>query len=117
MALTYLDWDRGNVLVLSLVGELKLGDGTALLRQLVADAIALGKKKIVLNLGEVQYIDSSGLGELVAAHSRVSQAGGKMKLVNLRARAQELVQSTRLFLLFELYRDEDAAVRSFDTNS
>ncbi len=117
MRLTFLDWDRGDVLVLSLIGELKLGSATGLLRQLIADAVTLGKINIVLNLGEVTYIDSSGLGELVAALSKVNREGGRLKLAKLRARAQELVQSTRVYTLFEIYGDEDAAVRSFETKS
>lgn len=113
MSLTYLDWDRDGVLVISLVGEIKLGKGTGLVRQLVDDFLALGRKDVVFNLGEVNYIDSSGLGELVAAHQRVTRAGGRLKLAKLNPRARQLVHSTQLYLLFDVFADEDAAVLSF----
>ncbi len=113
MALSYIDWDRNGILVLSLNGRLTLGEGTHLLRQLIDDALALGKKDIILNMSEVVYIDSTGLGELVARHKAVAQNGGKLKLAKLGSRAQALVQLTRLHTVFEIYNDEDSAVASF----
>lgn len=115
MALNYIDWERKDVLVLSLTGRLTLGEGTKLLRRLIGDSLALGKKNIVLKLGEVVYIDSSGLGELVAAHRAVSRQGGKLKLVKLTSRAQELFHMSKLYTVFEIYNDEDSAVASFES--
>ncbi len=115
MALNYIDWDRNGILVLSLSGRLTLGEGTRLLRQLIEDALALGKNNIVLQMGEVVHIDSTGLGELVARHKAVAQHGGKLKLAKLGSRAQALVQLTRLHTVFEIYKDEDSAVASFQS--
>lgn len=113
MSLHYIDWERDGVLVLNLTGKLVLGDGTRVFRQLIQDALAIGKKDIILNLGEVVHIDSSGLGELVTSHSTVKRAGGRMKLVKLTHRAYELVNLTKLHTVFEIYEDEDTALRSF----
>lgn len=113
MSLTYIDWDRNGILVICLVGEIKLGKGTGLVRQLIDDVLALGRKDLILNLGEVTYMDSSGLGELVAAHQRFTRAGGRLKLAKLSRGSQQLMQSTQLYLVFDIFPDEDAAVRSF----
>ena len=113
MSLTYIDWDRNGILVISLMGEIKLGAGTGLVRQLLDEVMALGKKDVILNLGEVNYIDSSGLGELVAAHHRFTRAGGRLKLAKLSPRSQQLMQTTQLYLVFDIFPNEDAAVLSF----
>jgi len=113
MALHYIDWEREGVLVLNLTGRLVLGDGTRTFRQLIQDALTIGKKDIILNLGEVVHIDSSGLGEMVNSHSIVKRHGGRMKLVKLTPRAHELVNLTKLHTVFEIYDDEESALRSF----
>lgn len=115
MALSFIDWERKDVLVLSLIGRLTLGEGTQLLRRLIGDSLALNKKNIVLKLAEVVYIDSSGLGELLAAHRSVAKHGGKLKLVKLTSRAQKLFHMSRLYTIFEIYEDEDSAVDSFES--
>jgi anti-sigma B factor antagonist len=112
-SLSYIDWEVNGITVLNLSGPLTLGDGTRLFRQLIDDAIGLGKTKLIVNLAEVYRLDSSGLGELVQAHTTVLKHGGTLKLVKLRPRAQELMQLTRLYTLFELFESEDAAVKSF----
>ena len=115
MSLTHIDWEREGVLVLSFTGRMTLGEGTRLLRKLIADALEAGRKDILLNLGEVFYIDSSVLGELIAAHKAVARQDGRLKLAKLTARTQELMQLTKLHTVFEIYDNEDAAVRSFHT--
>src|SRR5438270_13398579 len=113
MSLSYIDWEVEGITVLNLTGKLTLGDGTRIFRQLITDAVGLGKTKLILNLAEVFRIDSTGLGELVTAHTTLKTSGGKMKLIRVSARAQEMVQLTKLYTVFELFEDEAAAVRSF----
>ena len=78
MALSYIDWERNGVLILTLIGRITLGEGTRLVRQLFTDALGLGKIDIILKLAEVVHIDSSGLGELIVAHRAVLARGGKL---------------------------------------
>jgi anti-sigma B factor antagonist len=113
MALEYFDWEVGDVFVLHLQGPITLGQATQTLRQLIHDAVASGRTKIVLNMGEVYYIDSSGLGELVAACASAQRNGSKVKLMKLAPRVQDVVQLTRLYQVIEVFPDEDSAVRSF----
>ena len=113
MALDHFDWEVDGVSILHLQGALTLGDGTRKLRQLVLDTLDAGKKKIVLNMAAVHYIDSSGLGELIAALTTVKHRGGQMKLMKLTPRVRDLVQLTKVYSLFEFFEDEESAVRSF----
>lgn len=113
MSLSFIDWETSGVTVLNLSGALTLGAGTRVFRQLIEDAITLGKKKVILNMAEVFRIDSTGLGELVTAHIRMLRAGGKLKLIRLPQRTHELVQLTRLHSVFEFFNDEESAVKSF----
>jgi anti-sigma B factor antagonist len=113
MALDHFDWEVEGVSILHLQGSLTLGDGTRKLRQLVHDTLDAGKKKIVLNMAEVHYIDSSGLGELIAALTTIKQRGAQMKLMKLTPRVKDLVQLTKVHSLFEVFPDEESAVRSF----
>ncbi|MGP0071235.1 MAG: STAS domain-containing protein [Bryobacteraceae bacterium] len=115
MALEYFDWEVGDVLVLHLQGPITLGQATQTLRQLLQDTIASGRTKIVLNMAEVYYIDSSGLGELVAASTHAQRQGAKIKLMKLAPRVQDLMQLTKLYQVIDVYPDEDSAVRSFTT--
>ncbi|MDQ2944513.1 MAG: STAS domain-containing protein [Acidobacteriota bacterium] len=113
VSLTYIDWEVEGVTVLNLTGRLTLGDGTRIFRQLIIDAVGLGKKKVILNLADVTQIDSTGLGELVKAHTTLRVNGGKLKLVKVSSRAQALVQLTRLHTVFELFETEEEALASF----
>ena len=113
MALEYFDWEVGDVIVLHLQGPITLGDGTRKLRALIEEKLKAGKKNIVLNLAEVYYIDSSGLGELVAAYTATNRNGGKLKLMKLSPRVRDLAQLTKVYQIFEIFNDEDSAVRSF----
>ena len=112
-SLTYIDWEVEGVTVLNLTGRLTLGDGTRIFRQLIVDAVRLGKRKIIVNLAEVMHIDSTGLGELVKAHATLRVNGGKLKLIRLPSRAQALVQLTQLHTVLELFETEDQALESF----
>jgi anti-sigma B factor antagonist len=113
MALDYFEWEVGDVLVLHLQGNITLGRDTQKLRDIIHETLASGKKNLVLNLAEVYYMDSSGLGELAAAFATTARQGGKLKLMKLAPRVKDLVQLTRLFQVFEVFDDEDSAVRSF----
>jgi anti-sigma B factor antagonist len=113
MALEYFDWEVGDVLVLHLQGPITLGQATQTFRQLIQDTIASGRNKIVLNMAEVYYIDSSGLGELVAASTHARRQGVQLKLMKLAPRVQDLMQLTKLYQVMDVFPDEDSAVASF----
>jgi anti-sigma B factor antagonist len=101
------------VTVVDLSGKITLGEGGATLRDEVRKLLAAGQKKIVLNLGEVTYIDSSGLGELVSAYTAVKNAGGELKLLNLTSKVRDLLVITKLVTVFDVKDSEAAAVASF----
>lgn len=103
----------GDVTVVDAEGRITLGDGSTAFRDLIKDLTTKGNKKILLNLGEVSYIDSSGIGELVSAYTTVSNAGGDLKLLNLNKRVKDLLQITKLYTVFQVHDDEAAGVRSF----
>lgn len=103
----------GDVTVVDAAGRITLGDGSSAFRDLIKDLIGKGNKKILLNLGEVSYIDSSGIGELVSAYTSVSSASGELKLLNLNKRVKDLLQITKLYTVFQVHDDEAAGVRSF----
>ena len=95
------------------VGRITLGGGGSTFRETVRDLISKGNKKVLLNLGEVSYIDSSGIGELVSAFTTVTNRGGVMKLLNLTKRVQGLLQITKLYTVFEVFDSETSAMHSF----
>jgi anti-sigma B factor antagonist len=103
----------GDVKVLDGSGKITLGEGTMALRNRVRDIVQGGNKKIILNLADVTYIDSSGVGELVTAYTTVTNLGGKLKLLNLTKRSRELLSITKLLTVFDVYDNEQAAVASF----
>ena len=103
----------GDVTFLDLKGKLTLGEGDTLLKDKVNSLIMEGKKKLVLNLEGVPYIDSAGLGEIVRTYTTVSRQGGKLKLLNLTKRIQDLLSITKLLTVFEVYETEAEAVASF----
>ena len=113
MALQGTCRDVGDVAVVDFSGKITLGEGSAMLRKMVRDLVADGRRKILLNLADVDYIDSSGIGELVGAYTSVRSASGELKLVYLTKRVHDLIQITRLFTVFDVQADEAAAVRSF----
>src|SRR5208282_2694818 len=103
----------GGVTVLDISGRITLGEGNVILRELVRDLAEKGHKRIVLNLSEVQYIDSSGVGELVKSHTTIRNRGGELKLTNLNKRVHDLLQMTRLAAVFDIQKDEARAIESF----
>ena len=113
MALEYFDWEVGDVFVLHLQGPITLGQATQKLREIVQETLTAGRTKIVLNMAEVYYIDSSGLGELVAACTHAKRSGATIKLMKLAPRVQDVMQLTKLYQVIDVYPDEDSAVRSF----
>ena len=102
------------VTILDLSGRITLGEGSVTLRDSIRDLVAKGSTKILLNLGNVDYIDSSGVGELVSAFTSVKNAGGELKLLNLTKKVQDLLQITKLYTVFDVHDDEAHAVSSFD---
>jgi len=103
----------GDVAVVDFSGKITLGEGSAILRTTVRELIERGHRKILLNLADVDYIDSSGIGELVSAYTAVRSASGEMKLLQLTRRVHDILQITRLVTVFDVQADEDVAVRSF----
>jgi anti-sigma B factor antagonist len=102
-----------NVTIVDLSGRITLGEGSVVLRDTIRDLIGKGDKKILLNLGEVTYIDSSGIGELVSAFTTVRNQGGELKLLNLTKKVHDLLQITKLYTVFDVKDDEATAIQSF----
>jgi anti-sigma B factor antagonist len=103
-----------HVTILDISGRIVLGDETEALRRSVRELIAKDKKKIVLNLAGIDYIDSSGVGELVASFTAVRNSGGELKLLNLTQKVQDVLNVTKLYTVFDIKDDEFKAVKSFD---
>jgi anti-sigma B factor antagonist len=103
----------GNVSVIDVAGRITLGEGSAALRETLRDMVAKNQNKILLNLADVTYIDSSGIGELVSGYTTVTNTGGQLKLLNLNKRVKDLLQITKLYTVFEVKEDEADAIRSF----
>jgi len=101
------------ITVLDLSGRITLGEGSVILRDTIRDLIGRGQKKILLNLGDVSYIDSSGIGELVSAFTTVRNQGGELKLLNLTKKVHDLLQITKLYTVFDIKDDEANAIKSF----
>jgi anti-sigma B factor antagonist len=101
------------VTIVDLSGRITLGEGSTMLRDIVRDMIAKGNNKILLNLGDVTYIDSSGIGELVSAFTTVRNGGGELKLLNLTKKVHDLLQITKLYTVFDIKDDEAGAIKSF----
>jgi anti-sigma B factor antagonist len=105
--------ETSGVIILDVSGRITLGEGSALLRETVRDLLSKGQNKIVLNLGEVNYIDSSGIGELVSGYTTVKNHGGELKLLNLTKKVHDLLQITKLYTVFEVHNEESSALSSF----
>ena len=104
----------GDVTVIDAGGRITLGEGASAFRDIIRDMSAKGNKKLLLNLSEVSYIDSSGIGEMVSGFTTVTNNGGHLKLLGLSKRVKDLLQITKLYTVFEVYDDEAEAVRSFN---
>jgi anti-sigma B factor antagonist len=105
------------VTVLDLSGRITLGEGSALLRSTIRELLEEKRFKILVDLGDINYIDSSGIGELVSAFTTVRNRGGELKLLHLTKKVHDLLQITKLYTVFEVHSDEVAALRSFDIAS
>jgi anti-sigma B factor antagonist len=103
----------GDVTVIDANGRITLGEGASTFRDTIRDLATQGQKKILLNLSEVSYIDSSGIGEMVSGFTTVTNHGGQLKLLGLSKRVKDLLQITKLYTVFEVFEDEASAVRSF----
>src|SRR4051812_4992752 len=101
------------IIILDLSGRITLGEGSVVLRDTIREVLGKGQKKILLNLGDVTYIDSSGIGELVSAFTAVRKEGGELKLLNLTKKVHDLLQITKLYTVFDVKDDEAVAVGSF----
>jgi anti-sigma B factor antagonist len=101
------------VTVVDLSGRIKLGEGSSVLRDTVKDLLAKGHKKILLNLGDISYIDSSGIGEMVGAFTSVRNQGGELKLLHLTKKVHDLLQITKLYTVFDVKDDEAEAIKAF----
>jgi len=107
----------GDVMVLDLKGKITLGEGDELLKDKVNSLVNQGHKKVILNLADVPYIDSAGLGEIVRTYTTVSRQGGSLKLLNLTKRITDLLSITKLLTVFETFDVESEAVRSFSASA
>ena len=103
----------GDVTVIDMDGRITLGEGSALLRDLIREKLGKGRKKIVMNLAGINYIDSTGLGELVSGYRLVKSEGGELKLLNLNKKVTDLLQITKLYTVFDIHNQEAQAVASF----
>lgn len=111
--LTINQRQAGDVSILDLSGKITIGEGSVQLREAVKKQLDEGKKKILLNLGDVSYVDSSGIGELVSSYTTTSNGGGQLKLLNLTKKIKDLLMITKLLTVFDTYDTEESAVSSF----
>jgi anti-sigma B factor antagonist len=113
VALAITSREVDGVAVLELSGRITLGEGSVQLRDAIRDMIGKGQKRILLDLGDVNYIDSSGLGELVSAYTTAKNQGAALKLLKLTKKVHDLLQLTKLYTVFDIYDDEASAIASF----
>jgi anti-sigma B factor antagonist len=113
VALSIASREVDGVTVLDLSGRITLGEGSVQLRDAIRDLISKGQKNILLNLAEVNYIDSSGLGELVSAYTTAKNQSASLKLLKLTQKVHDLLQLTKLYTVFEIHDDEAKAIGSF----
>jgi len=113
MSLHATNRDVGQVAVVELSGRITLGDGSALLRKTIRGLLEEQRRMILLNLADVDYIDSSGIGELVSGYTAVKNQSGELKLLHLTKKVRDLLQITKLYTVFDVFSDEGSAIRSF----
>ena len=113
MSMKFKTREVDGVTILDLNGRITLGEGSGTLRDAVREIVGKGSNKILLNLADVSYVDSSGLGELVSAYTAVKNSGGELKLVNLTKKVSDLLVITKLATVFDVKEDETSAVASF----
>ena len=113
MALTAKVRNVGDVAIVDLNGKITLGENTGILREELRSLLANGTKHIILNMADVSYVDSAGLGELVGAYTTATNQGGAVKLLNLQGKMRDLMQITKLHTIFPTFDDEKSALASF----
>jgi anti-sigma B factor antagonist len=113
MSVTVTTRQIGDVSVLDVSGRITLGEGSSVLRESLRECAGMKKARILLNLEDVSYIDSSGIGELVSGFTNIQEGGGQLKLLKLTKRVKDLLQITKLYTVFEVFDDEAQAIRSF----
>jgi anti-sigma B factor antagonist len=113
MSVSVVTRQVGDVAVLDIAGRITLGEGSSTLRESLRAMTATRDAKVLLNLEDVTYIDSSGIGELVSGFTNLQELGGQLKLLNLTKRVKDLLQITKLYTVFEVFDDEATAIRSF----
>ncbi len=113
MQLEIKERSAGDIVILEMFGKITIGEGSVQLRDAVGNLLDAGKTKIILNLGGVTYVDSSGIGELVSRYTTTKNSGGRLKLLNLPKKIKDLLMITKLLTVFEIYEDEQAAIDSF----
>lgn len=112
-SLSIKDRQNGDVTILDLSGKITIGEGSVQLREAVRRMLDEGRKKILLNLGDVSYVDSSGIGELVSSYTTTGNNGGQLKLLNQTKKIHDLLTITKLVTVFETHDDEGTAIASF----
>ena len=113
MNMTLTTRQAGSVTIVDISGRIVLGEESAALRELVCNLLDKGHRQILLNLGDVHYIDSSGLGSLVSAFTSVRKQNGELKLLNLTNKVHDVMQITKLYTVFDIMNDETEGVKSF----
>ena len=117
MALNVKTRKVGNVAIVDLHGKITLGENTGILRDELRSLLAQGNKNIVLNMADVSYVDSAGLGELVGAYTTATNQGGSLKLLHMQGKMKDLMQVTKLHTIFAAFEDERKAVESFGASA
>jgi anti-sigma B factor antagonist len=105
--------EKNGVVIMDLGGRITVGEGSVSLRERTREELGKGRKQILLNLGDISYIDSSGLGELISAYASARNHGGEVKLLNLTKRVRDLMEIVKLYTVFDIYDDEASAIASF----
>lgn len=113
MQLEIRERNVGEIVILEMFGKITIGEGSVQLRDAVSHLLDAGRNKIILNLGGVTYMDSSGIGELVSRYTTTKNAGGRLKLLNLPKKIKDLLMITKLLTVFEIFEDEQTAIDSY----
>jgi anti-sigma B factor antagonist len=113
MAMTIQPREKSGIVILDVSGRITLGEGSVVIREKVHEQIGLGKQGIIINLADVSYMDSSGLGELISAFTTAKNRGASLKLLNLTKRIHDLMEITKLYTVFDVFDDEGSAIDSF----
>ena len=113
MSVTIKNREVEGISILDISGRITLGEGSSAVRDTVRDLLAKGSKKILLNLSDVNYIDSAGMGELIAAFTSTTNQGGSLKLLGLTKRVKDLLQITKLYTVFDVHEEEAHAIHSY----